>query len=385
MAQINKLILKYIQPYSTLQGTKWRAAVPDGFGDKFRKSGFLEERDALDWAKQKMGEVLFRNKGVKQNPNRVPIFSEYAKAWLEEKVRNGLATASEQNYEIEIRHRLDPFFGAMKLDRIEKQHLRSFIRECHEDDLGAKVIDKAVSIFKAIIKQAESDDLIPLSGIRDVPTPKWREKAPRFWDESQMRFFLNATKESPNHTLWSFALLTGMRAGEIAGLKFDCVHLDKKSGDHQGFIEVKRAYNQKSKEVLETTKNGDSRVVPILPEIFDLLKKLSENKTGEFVLGGNVPLDSSHFSRTLKKELENLPQLPRIPFHGLRHTFCSYLDSTGLPRRIVSEIMGHRDLNTTNRYSHVSNQVLGNEIAKWAEMQSRQNSGKLHVVGENSF
>ncbi|MFN3453707.1 MAG: tyrosine-type recombinase/integrase [Pseudobdellovibrio sp.] len=89
---------------------------------------------------------------------------------------------------------------------------------------------------------------------------------------------------------------------------------------------------------------------------------------------------SLHFNRHPQTAQKKLPQLPFIKFHGLRHSFCSYLDSTGMSRRIVSEIMGHRDLNTTNRYSHVNNKMLGYEVSRWLNSQSKQNSNNFEAI-----
>lgn len=209
-----------------------------------------------------------------------------------------------------------------------------------------------------------------------------KRKEPRFWDTKQITFFLNATKSDPMNDLWRVTLNTGMRAGEIAGLKWDCIHLDKLFGDSKGYIEIKRTYNQKTRRMQETTKNGERRVIPILPDIRDLFYKLFENQKGPFVFGGETCLESSHFNRQLQSALNklNTDQLPRITFHGLRHSFCSYLDATGMNRRVVAEIMGHRDLNTINRYSHVNNQMLGFEVARWVQNQSQQKTNKLELV-----
>ena len=123
--------------------------------------------------------------------------------------------------------------------------------------------------------------------------------------------------------------------------------------------------------------NGDRRMIPIFPQIKDLLIEMKSQAAGDFIFGDSEPIETSHLNRLLQSELKRIPELKKINFHGLRHTFCSFVDSTGMNRRIVSEIMGHRDLSTTNRYSHVSNQTLGSEVSKWFENQNQQNSNKV--------
>ncbi len=238
-------------------------------------------------------------------------------------------------------------------------------------------INSAVTIFKMIVKQAVEDDYMSLNDILTVKTPRHKAKEPRFWDHKEMIFFLNATSQSPHHNLWKLVLYTGLRAGEVTGLKWDCVHLDLEVGGHRGFIEVKRTCAQKTRVISDRTKNGDRRMISIFPQIREMMIKMQRTATGEFVFGGDAPIESSHWNRTLQAELRRIPQIKKINFHGLRHTFCSYIDSTGMNRRIVAEIMGHRDLSTTDRYSHVSNQTLGSEVSRWAEKQIQQNSNNI--------
>jgi hypothetical protein len=88
----------------------------------------------------------------------------------------------------------------------------------------------------------------------------------------------------PNHDLWTFALFTGMRAGEIAGLKQDCVYVDRISGGHQGFIEVRRSVEQKTLQLVETTKNGDRRIIGHLSQLTtDRYSHANEDSLGQAV------------------------------------------------------------------------------------------------------
>lgn len=132
----------------------------------------------------------------------------------------------------------------------------------------------------------------------------------------------------------------------------------------------------------ETTKNHEHRIVPIFPETKEILERRYKCRIGEFVFGSEEPLESSHFNRQLQAALRSLrdSRLPIITFHGLRHSFCSSLDATGMSRRVVAEIMGHRDLNTTNLYSHVNNRMLGDEVQRWIQSQNQQKTNKLEVV-----
>lgn len=381
MAKIDKEVQKFIHKYSLNQQERWKAVVPDGHGGQIRKQGFINKSDAVEFAVLKYIDVLKFHKGLSLVISNI-LFRDYSEQWLEMKRRSEIGPAAAMRYEQEIRKRINPFFGFLKLANIEKYHLRSFIAELYVQEAGSSVIQYCVTLFKSIIRQAEIDDLIPPKGITLMQTPKHKKKSAVFWDQKEVQYFLNATSSHKLNDLWKFVLFSGLRAGEVAGLKWDAVRFDWKFGSYEGALEIKRAYNQKTRKMQETTKNNESRIVPIFPETKEILERLHTCRTGDFVFGGNQPLESSHFNRQLQTALRSLKEcrLPTITFHGLRHSFCSFLDSTGMSRRVVSEIMGHRDLNTTNLYSHVNNRMLGDEVRRWIQSQSQQKANKLEVV-----
>lgn len=377
---LEKELRKYITHYPHERRLRFKVCLPDGHGGQIRKQGFRSIEQALAWAHQEYAKLL-RWSGMPQAElGKVLRFEEYSKMWLEQKGDAGVSVATIERYGDEIQHRLNPYFGHFKIADLEKHHLRSFIRESREGNLSSATLRYAVLVFKAILKDAERDSLIFPKGFRDEPLPRHRAKDPEFWDSGQVDFFLNATRGHRLNDLWTVALHTGMRAGEIAGLKWRFVHFESVRGGHCGFIEVRSVYNQKTKAIQNYTKNGDVRFIPIFPLVLEVLKKRKLRAHGEFVFGDERPLDSSHFNRQLQAALRTLPQLPRVTFHGLRHSFCSYLGSTGMNRLIVSQIMGHRSLNTTNRYSHVNENMLGEEVLRWKRQIDQQSNNKFEVV-----
>ncbi len=380
MAQLKKEVKKYVKSYQTQKGARWKVVLPDGRGGQIREGGFIEESHAMSFACTEYTKVLLnKNKLGHLGDSKITV-SEYAHQWLDMKARNDVESATARRYGDLIKGFINPFFGAYKLQELEKVHLRNYISELQRNKVSTYNVNSSVTLLKMILRQAIEDDYMPMSGILSVRTPKHKAKEPRFWDQKEMNFFLNAASESKWIRLWRFTLWTGMRAGEVSALKWDCVHLDMKSGAHIGFIKVCRTCAQKTCEIRNTTKNGENRMVPIFPELRILILEMKQGATGPFVFGGHEPLEPSHFSRLLQKDLKKIPQLPQINFHSLRHTFCSYIDSTGMNRRIVAEIMGHKDLSTTDRYSHVSNQTLGLEVNRWIENKNKQNPNNICLL-----
>lgn len=373
MSNFKKLIERCVSEYKTASGVNlWKAKVATGNGQMFRKQGFASKSTAMIWA-ETMFEKRATNRGQVIRVTSA-TFGSYASQWMLDKRDQGIRDQTLMRYEDELRLRLMPYFGRVKLSALSKSYLVGYLRHLRASGLSSTSVNFSGQLFKSIVKQAELEDAMPYTGIHNVPLPRKDRPNPIFWSGTQIESFIAAVSEHPKRDLWTFALFTGMRAGEIAGLKQDCVHLDRISGGHQGFIEVRRSIEQKTQRLVETTKNGDRRTIPILPPVREILLR---RQVGEFVFGGATPLDTSHFAREIAGEARRLG-LPKITFHGLRHSFCSWIEGQGMNRSTTSKIMGHRSQLTTDRYSHANEESLGQAVGDFLVKQ--QKTGNLSLV-----
>jgi len=124
------------------------------------------------------------------------------------------------------------------------------------------------------------------------------------------------------------AVRTGMRLGEILSLKWDDINFK------EDYLLVK------------DSKNYESRYIPIHPELKEALINLKENSNNEYVFEGR---------KTIKRQWQKAFKGSGIPycrFHDLRHTFGSNLAMNGVDIVTVAELLGHKDLSMTKRYSH---------------------------------
>lgn len=131
-----------------------------------------------------------------------------------------------------------------------------------------------------------------------------------------------------------FALNTGMRKGEILGLKWKCINFHDK------------------KITLLETKNGKKRDVPINSVVFSILKDAKTKKCCEYVFAN--PLTKTRFS-DLKKAwctVCKVADVKNFRFHDLRHTAATRMVGSGVPINMAKEILGHSDIRTTMRYAH---------------------------------
>ena len=377
---IEKAIESYVESYTTGESTvRYRVCIPDGRGGQLRKQGFELKDLAFEWAMNQFVKRV-QNKGETESTYSTLKVREFGEQWFTE-VTSGLAEGTKLKYRAELDGRIYQFLGEVRLLDLTKVLAKDFLRKLQKDSsINNTTRAMTFAIFKRIVKAAELEDMIPRSGITDLPGPKLNDYQADHWDESERDFFLSATKNHPQHPLWQFALFSGLRAGEIAALKWDCVGLSKEIDEAAltcGTIEVRRTRCQKTSEIRETTKTGERRTVPLFRESAEVL--LSAPRNGAFVFGGDTPIETKHFSRELRAMAKKVGIRP-ITFHQLRHSFCSWLENGGLERRVVAELLGHKDLATTNRYSHTSNKTVVLAVERFEKMRANKIPTTLKAV-----
>lgn len=167
----------------------------------------------------------------------------------------------------------------------------------------------------------------------------------RYLSDDERAALLEACRKSeykPLYLLVLFAMTTGMRRGELFGLRWQDIDLERRTA------------------ILQDTKNGDRRSVPIVPEVAELLQEHGKvRKLGNdqvFVSDGaaEVWLFDKAWYRALKTA-----KVKDFRFHDLRHTAASYLAMSGATTAEIAAVLGHRTLQMVKRYAHLSDQHTG--------------------------
>ncbi|MGB5830414.1 MAG: site-specific integrase, partial [Thiohalocapsa sp.] len=181
--------------------------------------------------------------------------------------------------------------------------------------------------------------------VQRVTKPKEPRGRVRFLSDDERERLLAACRVSSNRHLYPvvvLALSTGMRAGEVMGLTWDRVDLDRGS------------------MLLEQTKNGERRVVPIVghaAEVVRLQAKIRRLDTGLLFPAAKTQGDGTVRPADLRvpwlKAVEQA-DIKGFRFHDLRHSAASYMLMNGASIAELAEVLGHKTLQMVKRYSHLS-------------------------------
>ncbi|TXT24661.1 MAG: hypothetical protein FD131_4886 [Rhodocyclaceae bacterium] len=207
--------------------------------------------------------------------------------------------------------------------------------------------------MQSAIRFARQKRLLPrgwISPFQDIPQHKENPGKVRFLSPEEEQRLMDAARLQSwvlLPLLIRLAIVTGLRRGALLGLRWRDVVLDEASPH----------------VVVECTKNGDSHVSPITPDLAAEFKRMRRirSEDGDLIFTGkhaNYPHDFRHGFN----EACNLAELEGVTFHTLRHTSCSRLAQAGVDILAIAEHAGHRSLSMTRRYSHLCIKARANTI-----------------------
>lgn len=191
---------------------------------------------------------------------------------------------------------------------------------------------------------------LEINPVIKVKSPKLPRGRVRFLDDAERERFLTACRESSNGWLYPcviLALSTGMRQGELMGLKWPDVNLK------DGFI------------ILHETKNGDRRRVPLAGHALELLRdhaKVRRLDTDLLFPGKTCKSKPIDLRKPFKTALKTA-EITDFHWHDLRHCTASYLAMNGASLAEIAEILGHKTLQMVKRYAHLSDGHVSSVVA----------------------
>lgn len=210
-------------------------------------------------------------------------------------------------------------------------------------------------VLSYAVKELEWLDINPMTKVSKMPEPRGRV---RYLSDDERTKLLEQVKLAQNPYLYPavlLALTTGARRMEVLGLKWQDINLEK------CWI------------VLQDTKNGERRGIPLVEPALSAIKHLyNRRKKSDYVFpshNGTKPFDitrSWHVALS-KAGIED------FHFHDLRHTCASYLAMNGATMGEIATVLGHKTLQMTKRYSHLSDAHTQSLVEKMNQKIFRDN------------
>jgi integrase len=276
--------------------------------------------------------------------------------------KNSICSQSVIVYENCIRKRIVPKLGNILLSKISTIIIQSFIDGLKADGLSHSTIKKYLEIIRNSLEYAIDYNLVAKNAATKVKLPKALNKEMKVWNQEEANRFLNKAKDDHCYVVFQLALSTGMRQGEILGLRWRDVDLDK------GLLYIKQTLSQDGKTFLTGAKTKSSiRTINLSGSTIKCLKEQRLVTAKEKLSLGPIYQDndlvasthhgSPHNPANIRRSFNRIikqANLSKIRFHDLRHTHATLLLAQGVNIKVISERLGHSNIKVTlDTYSHV--------------------------------
>lgn len=326
-------------------GVRYRVTVYKN-GQRFRSPIFSRKVDASLWEEQALN-------GFKVGS--VPTFKEAARQWLDTHCLLNNKPASISKNKIMLKE-LNPIFGDKRLNLIQTHHIEDHLKNLKAKGLSNSSLNQRIQLIKAVYNWHIKRGLNVFNPTGAIRKLKSEDTSLRYWTRQQCGEFLEHTEKkyvgtdySWVHYLYLVALNTGLRWGEILGLDWSAIDLTYKR------IRIDQVFDEKLGRIRANTKSGRIRYVGIndvLHEVFTSMKIKSSGLV--FFNQVGKPIDRRTFRpRHFLKDMRE-SGVPRIPFHGLRHTFATQFMENGGNIFDLQKLLGHSTLSMTDVYAHFS-------------------------------
>ncbi len=305
-----------------------------------------------------------RDRGLIFDTGKMTV-GEYLERWLADSVKSTVRNSTYERHEEIVRLHIKPTLGRVGLKKLTPAHVRGLYSEKLDSGrLAPATVRKIHSTLRKALSQAVSDGLVPRNAA-DVKAPRPTPEEMRPLSEDEARAFLEAVRRSGERfeALYVLAITTGLRRGELLGLRWDDVDLER------GTLRVGRALvREGSRHTLgETKTKRGRRQINLTPRTVNALKAHRKKQLEEkmklavlykdhgliFASGVGTPINPENLVKRSFKPLLEKAGLPEIRFHDLRHTCATLLLGRGVHPKLVQELLGHATIAMTlDTYSH---------------------------------
>jgi len=341
--------------YSVSAGTSPRT----GKRLQLRKAGFTTKKAAqLELAKH-------RAKAASGQLSDSKLTVEvYLNEWLGRKQEDGLRHSTLEMYRYYVASIIIPALGKVKLVDLRRHQVDTFVRGLGSEKRGPTTVRRIHATLSSAMSTAVQLSLIESNPASNVSLPRQKKFRAAMWEPDEAARFLEAAASHRLAPLFETAVHTGLRRGELCGLRWE----DVSFVDRELIVRVQLiSVGGKVSEGSVKTDSGQDRRVSLDDGLMKILTtwKLQQDDERErwaeayedsgrvFTYENGRQLRPDHVSRSFDRVVAGA-ELTKIRLHDLRHLHASLLIAAGVPLAIVSKRLGHSTISiTADLYGHL--------------------------------
>jgi integrase len=343
----------------------WRANYYDALGQRRTVYGATEGA-----CRKKLNEAT-----REASLGELPASKLSLAAWCDEylSTTNSLRDGTRRDYRTKLDCYVLPWLGRAPLASLGPADIRVWLGRLSRTtskrtgrEYSADTQRGAYNVLRIMLQAAQRERKVQTVATDGARLPTGRVRTDH-WTVEQVESFRRCLHENNDRLapLFETTVGIGLRQGEALGLTWPQVHLDDEA---EPYIVLKRQLRRGTGE-LRPTKGGDEDTEDIIVLPSFVAEALHQQRTRQeaersaagrgwrnhldlvFTTPKGTSIDGSNLTKIFHRRTR-LAGLPQIRFHDLRHTTGATLRTLGVPREVIQQLLRHRDLRTTEKYTH---------------------------------
>jgi integrase len=375
------------------RGKPWSFIVdvgPDGGPRKQLKRGAYPTQKA---AQEALNDVLAAvQRGAFATPDRL-TFGQYLETWLATLPGKGRKPTTVESYSRHMRvHVVSHPVARVRLQNLSPLHLDQLYAELLDHGradgtggLSMRTVRFVHSVISKALNDAVRKRLVVVNVATAASAPSTKASRPpeaQVWTLDQLHRFLDHVADDPYRAMWRLAAMTGMRRGELCGIRWKDIDFEEgRLSVRQSIVPVhgRPTLSDVKTERSERTVDLDAVTLAELRahrarQAVDRLASGPSYNDGDLVFAkpDGTCLHPKRVSEWFGRR-SAAAGLPRIRLHDIRHTHASHLLAKGVPAKVVSERLGHTtEAFTISRYQHVLPGMQSHAAQSFADLVDGQ-------------
>jgi integrase len=289
----------------------------------------------------------------------------YLDLWLQT-IKGTVSRHTYKEYEGKVRLHLKPTLGKIRLKNLTRLDVQRLLNQKIREGLSPRSVEYIHTTLSKALNAAVDADLARKNVAARMQLPQKQHSEKRVLTAEQVRHFFDIAAEAKDrfYALYVMAFTTGLRRGELLGLKWSDIDLDR------GIVRVQRSLDTYAGPATERApkREASRRSVKLLPEAVAALELHRRRQLEDrlrvgprwedhdyvFPSSRGTPMSGDNLVRRNLKPLLEKAGLPSLTFHELRHTFASLSFAAREHPGMVQKILGHSSIvQTMDTYSHL--------------------------------
>ena len=349
---------------------RWEARIIIGHkndGSPMYKSAFAKTQKS---ALKQLHQLLDLYRDIDLTEECRMTLGEWMDKWMDEYMIFAIRESTLDSYRTMVKNQVKPFIGNKRLASLTTADVQKFynkikkegrVREhpVHGKTLADSMVRSVHMMLHEALDMAVKERLLAKNPTNGTTIPKCNYPEKQILGDNQLETFLEAIKRQEYWGDFFYVeVMTGLRRGEICGLKWQDIDFEEDKLHVNRSVSVKRGGGL---NIGETKTETGVRCIQLPPSVAELLKNRKQTAITEWVfpafLNPEQPIHPQAAYRKLKVILKNA-ELPLIRFHDLRHTFATHATDGGVDPKTLSGILGHTNASfTLDTYTHVTSDM----------------------------